>query len=104
MCQLEIKKIYIYGLKTQYAPNFPSECPQSGVCNFALIFFENIQPYFSQLFLKIHPPEPAQVNGVGPPLLLYLATRGPHQTQQSTRPPDLEVNIVPIVHFYILAK
>ena len=55
--------IYIYGLKTQYAPNFSSECPQSGVCIFALIFFVIIETYFSQLFLKIHPSGPAHANG-----------------------------------------
>ena len=62
-CLTIYNKLILYGLKTKYATNFPSECSQSGVCNFARIFLVNIKTYFSDLFLKIHPPGPAQVIG-----------------------------------------
>ena len=55
--------VYLYGLKNQYAPNFPSECPKPGVCIFALKLFGNKKTYFSQMFLKIHPRGPSQANG-----------------------------------------
>ena len=63
-CHLKlIHATFIYVLKSQYAPNFPSHCPQSEVCNSALIFLVNIKTYFSQLFLKINITGHVKVNG-----------------------------------------
>ena len=53
----------IYGLKNQYAPNFPSECLESGMCIIVLNLLGKKKPYFCQMLLKIHPWGPAQANG-----------------------------------------
>ena len=55
--------IHIYGLKNQYAPNFPSECLKPGVCVIALNLLGKKKHHFSQISLKIHPWGPAQANG-----------------------------------------